>query len=77
MIFGPCEYIPPVELSIVEKRSIIPLAENEGIYVRNKKSGEVKAIIGESYMLQADEELWEMELNADVEELLGWILKTG
>lgn len=34
MIYGPCEYTPPVEVSILEKREAIPLDENEGIYVR-------------------------------------------
>jgi phenylacetaldehyde dehydrogenase len=34
MIYGPRDYIPPVEVEIVEKRVSIPLDENEGIYVR-------------------------------------------
>lgn len=33
MIYGPCEYTPPVEVSILERRQAIPLDENEGIYV--------------------------------------------
>ena len=35
MVYGPCEYIPPIEVKIVETRNLIQLAEKEGIYVRN------------------------------------------
>lgn len=41
MIKGPTEYIPPTEVEIVTKRYAIALDENEGIYVRNIKSGHV------------------------------------
>ena len=30
MIRGPAEYVPPVEVEVVTKRSAIPLDENEG-----------------------------------------------
>ena len=51
MIYGPNEYIPPVEVMVLEQRKIIPLGENEGIYVRDIKTGEVRSVIGKSYML--------------------------
>lgn len=51
MIRGPTEYVPPVEVEVVTLRTAIPLDENEGIYVRDNKTGRVRAIIGESYML--------------------------
>ncbi|ESN94932.1 hypothetical protein HELRODRAFT_102919 [Helobdella robusta] len=70
MIRGPVEYIPPVEIEVVTKRSAIPLDENEGIYVRNVKTGKVRAIIGETYMLNQDEELFSKELPPNVEALL-------
>eukprot|EP01087_Luapelamoeba_hula_P005225 TRINITY_DN152_c0_g1_i3.p1 TRINITY_DN152_c0_g1~~TRINITY_DN152_c0_g1_i3.p1 ORF type:complete len:828 (+),score=160.85 TRINITY_DN152_c0_g1_i3:149-2632(+) len=70
MIYGPCDYVPDTEVEILEKRTAIPLDENEGIYVRDLKSGQVRSIIGESYMLQAHEELWDKELPQEVEELL-------
>lgn len=41
MIKGPAEYIPPIEVEIIAKRFAIALDENEGIYVRNIKSGQV------------------------------------
>jgi len=48
----------------------LPLDENEGIYVRDIKTGRVRAVIGETYMLTQDEELWQKELPKQVEDLL-------
>lgn len=70
MIRGPLEYVPPVEVEVVCKRTAIPLDENEGIYVRDIKTGKVRDITGETYMLNQDEELWAKELPPVVEELL-------
>jgi major vault protein len=70
MFYGPADYVPPVEVEIVEKRKSIPLDENEGIYVRDIKTGKVRMITGESYMLKPNEELWKKELPKVVEELL-------
>jgi len=70
MIQGPCDYVPPIEVEIVEKRTFIPLDENEGIYVRDLTTGKVRAVVGESYLLKANEELWEKQLPEAVEELL-------
>lgn len=41
MIPGPCEFIPPIQVVVLETRQAIPLAENEGVYVKDCKSGEV------------------------------------
>lgn len=70
MLQGPLEYIPPVEVEVVTKRQAIPLHENEGIYVRNIKTGQVRAVIGQTYMLGEDEELWEKSLPTIVKTLL-------
>jgi len=70
MIYGPCDFIPTVEVEVVEVRKSIPLAENEGIYVRDTRTGEVKSVIGQAYMLLPHEQLWEMELEPRVEKLL-------
>jgi len=70
MIYGPADYIPPVEVEVLEKRRAIPLDENEGIYVRDIKTGRVRTVTGESYMLKPYEELWEKELSDTVEQLL-------
>ena len=70
MIKGPTDYVPPVEVEVITRRKAIPLDENEGIYVRDVKTGKIRAVIGETYMLNQDEELWEKILPEDIENLL-------
>lgn len=70
MIYGPDDYIPSVEVEILEKRRAIPLDVNEGVYVRDMKSGRVRAVTGDVYMLSPYEELWEKDLPSVVEDLL-------
>uniref|UniRef100_A0A3P8SAU5 Major vault protein n=1 Tax=Amphiprion percula TaxID=161767 RepID=A0A3P8SAU5_AMPPE len=70
MLRGPIEYVPPAAVEVVLRRQAIPLDENEGIYVRDIKTGKVRAVIGHTYMLTQDEELWQKELPAKVEALL-------
>ncbi|KAK5616379.1 hypothetical protein CRENBAI_013140 [Crenichthys baileyi] len=70
MLRGPIEYVPPASVEVVLKQRAIPLDENEGIYVRDIKTGKVRAVIGHTYMLNQDEELWEKELPSNVEGLL-------
>ncbi|XP_052800912.1 major vault protein-like [Mya arenaria] len=70
MFRGPKEYVPPVEVEVVMKRQAIPLDENEGVYVRDVKTGRVRAVTGETYMISQDEELWSKELPPAVENLL-------
>ena len=70
MLPGPTEYIPPVQVVVVERRKAIALDENEGVYVRDETTGEVRAVIGQAYMLRENESLWEKELPPIVEELL-------
>jgi len=70
MIYGPCEYVPPVEVEIIEKRRSIPLDVNEGVYVRDIQTGHVRSQSGSSYMLKAYEQLWEKQLPQVVEDLL-------
>jgi len=70
MIRGPGEYVPPVEVEVSTFRKAIPLDANEGIYVRNIKTGQVRAVIGCTYMINQDEELWAKDLPPVVEELL-------
>jgi len=70
MIYGPTDYIPVVEVEILEKRKAIPLDVNEGVYIRDMKTGRVRSHSGETYMLNPYEELWQKDLPAVVEELL-------
>lgn len=70
MLRGPIEYVPPASVEVLLRREAIPLDENEGIYVRDIKTGKVRAVIGHTYMLTHDEELWEKDLPPNVEALL-------
>ena len=72
MIRGPRDYIPPVQVEVLERRRAIPLDKNEGIYIRDTQTGELKVVNGpQAYMLSPYEELWQKELPAVVETLLG------
>jgi len=48
----------------------MPLDENEGIYVRDMKTGKVRAVVGQTYVLNQDEELWDKPLPEQIEKLL-------
>ncbi|VDD79631.1 unnamed protein product [Mesocestoides corti] len=70
MLIGPLEYVPPIEVEVLTVRKAIPLSDNEGIYVRDRISGKVRAVVGSTYMLTQNEELWQKKLPAAVEQLL-------
>ncbi|XP_053871095.1 major vault protein-like [Malaclemys terrapin pileata] len=70
IIWGPREYVPPAEVEVLERRCTILLGENEGVYVRDNKTGKVRAVIGHTYKMTQDEELWDKELPPTVEALL-------
>lgn len=70
MLYGPTDFVPPIQVEVVEKRKTIPLDENEGVYVRDIRTGKVRAVHGQSYMLLPNEELWSKELPEEVENLL-------
>lgn len=70
MVHGPCTFVPSVQVEIIEKRSAIPLDKNEGVYVRDIKTGRIRSEMGKSYMLKASEELVAKELPDIVEQLL-------
>ncbi|XP_069727917.1 major vault protein [Phaenicophaeus curvirostris] len=67
---GPLEYVPPAEVTVLERRQAVALADNEGIYVRDIRTGKVRVVTGQTYMLTESEELWEKELPPSVEMLL-------
>lgn len=71
MIDGPTDYIPPVQVEVMERRKAFPLDKNEGLYIRDVKTGDLRLVRGpQAYLLSPYEELWEKELPATVEELL-------
>lgn len=42
MLRGPVEYVPPATVEVLLRRNAIPLDENEGIYVRDIKTGKAR-----------------------------------
>ena len=70
MIRGPAEFFPPVQVQLLERRQVIALDENEGVYVRDETTGSVRAVVGEAYLLKENETLWNKELPPIVEDLL-------
>ena len=70
MVRGPKDYIPAVEAEVLLRRKATPLDVNEGIYVRDVKTGKIRSMIGSTYLLTENEELWEKDLPAQVEQLL-------
>lgn len=76
LLRGPRNYIPTGSVRVAPgadgtgKRRRLILGPGEGVYVRNILSGDVRAVVGVSYMLEAYEELWSKELSPIVEEKL-------
>jgi len=70
MVYGPQSYYPPVEVEVVREVQQLPLDKNEGIYVRNTKTGDCRAVIGENYMLKPDEERYSLHLPDITRDLL-------
>jgi major vault protein len=70
MVKGPTDYIPPIQVEVLETRKKIPLDRNEGIYVRDIRTGAVRSVMNQSYLLNPYEELWQKDLPQLVEDLL-------
>lgn len=68
--YGPRNYVPPVEVEVLEKVVEVALDSNEGIYVKDNNTGSVRAVTGETYMLKSYEELTEISLPANVKAIL-------
>lgn len=52
-------------------RSALVLKDNEGVYVRSLRSGEVRMVLGpRCYLLAADEQLWIKEMSGETMEVL-------
>ena len=72
LVRGPQDFIPDNEVRVLEKRKAQPLAENEGLYVRDLWSGEVKLVRGpQTYLLKEHEELWSKLMPPEIEQLVG------
>ena len=68
---GPlAEFIPPVESKVLRQHSLILLCQNEGVYVQNTVTGDIRIEMGKPYLLTAEEQLWSKKLSYDAGELL-------
>ncbi|RNF05301.1 putative major vault protein [Trypanosoma rangeli] len=70
LVRGPCSYIPPLEVRVVERRERMLLTGHSGVYVRNVRTGRVRAVHGQALLLAEDEVLWEKPVDALVHRLL-------
>jgi len=71
MEYGPKAYLPPVEVEIIRQVEEYALDQNEGVYIRDTKTGEKKAIIGKNYMLGAHEERYHKKIPEMIADILG------
>lgn len=71
MFKGPGEFVPTVETDIKCLNKAVALAETEGVYIRDVKTGRVRTEIGTTYLLKENEEFWEKELPEHVIKLIG------
>jgi len=69
LIRGPGQYVPSATVQVHGLRNAIPLSSREGIYVKNRLTGEVRLQTDGTYMLQAEEDLWDKELDPITESL--------
>lgn len=70
LIHGPCRYIPPLTVEVLEWRRVTALRERQGVYVRHLTTGKVRAVFGTPFMVKAEEELWEKPISEKVRRLL-------
>lgn len=70
MVQGPRVYVPPTQVEVIEFRSRVPLDKNEGVYVRDTRTGVIRCEYGKSYMLKAHEEFYVKELTDTEEKLI-------
>jgi len=72
LIRGPRRFVPRKHLRIVAEREALSLAENEGVFVQNNDTGEVRLVRGPVDLLLAhNEDLWDKRLTDEELEALG------
>jgi len=70
IIKGPGEYFPNINTKIIEKRNNLVLDQQEGVYVQNLDTGEVRAVIGQKFTLEENEVFWAKKLSSELIDLL-------
>lgn len=75
LLKGPRKFIPHKDVRVKEKRPSIALAEDEGVFVQNDDTGEVRLVQGKdatSFFLEHNESLWAKRLTEEEEQALGF-----
>jgi len=73
LLRGPRKYIPNKDIIIKEKRSLLSLAEAQGIYIQNNDTGKVRLIKGPTdFFLESNESLWDKRLTNEELQALGY-----
>lgn len=73
LLKGPCRYIPNKNIRVTEQRKSLALAQNEGVYVQNDDTGEVRLVRGPTdIFIEHNESLWNKVLSAEETEALGY-----
>jgi len=67
---GPGEYRPSVHVDVLETKNDKALDSSEGVYIRNLSTGEIRAVIGKTVVLSADEEYWPKKLSPELSALI-------
>ncbi|MBI2645121.1 hypothetical protein HYW94_03035 [Candidatus Uhrbacteria bacterium] len=74
IVRGFCRFVPHKDIEIVEHRVSASLSLEEGKYVQNDDTGEVRLEQGEQDLfLEQNESFWEKKLTPEEEEALGFI----
>lgn len=74
LLKGIGRYIPHKHIRIIDHREAIALAENEGIYVQNDDTGQVRLERGPvDIFIEHNESLWDKILSAEEEQALGYL----
>lgn len=78
LVQGPATYIPHKYAMIKRKIKAISLGNNEGIYVKNILSGNIRLVKGPANcMIKPDEDLWEKDITNAELAAIGWINAKG
>ncbi len=78
LIRGPKRFIPHKDLRIINKEAALSLSEDEGVFVQNEDSGEVRLVRGpDDVLLDHNESLWEKILTREELEALGHLPQRG
>lgn len=76
LLKGPRRYIPHKDIRIKERRKSLSLADNQGVYVQNNDTGEVRLVKGPTdFFIEHNESLWEKHLSEEELQALGYAMQ--